>query len=217
MYQGVMFDMDQTLVASNLNFAEMRAGCFRILKEAKIHVPAAYGEAPPPASLIELARSYEINEGFSGLVEKMFSWVARCEAEGMKEAVAEPGALETVSALKGKVPMTVVTNNASASARKALDTTQLAPYIDFVIGRDDMNALKPAASGIEAVLEAYPHIEPSAWVMVGDSWIDGKAANEAGVPFVSYCASDLETNGVETAHTIDHLTELIQMTARKEV
>lgn len=73
--------------------------------------------------------------------------------------------------------------------------------------------MKPAPDGYLAVLGRYPDIPPDRWLSIGDSWIDGKAAIEAGVSFVAY-RSDAEAmrrNGVNPAAWLTDVRRLLDL------
>jgi phosphoglycolate phosphatase len=67
------------------------------------------------------------------------------------------------------------------------------------------------------VLDRYRDIPGSQWLSVGDSWIDGKGSNEAGIPFVSY-QTELHVmvdRGVKAIGKIGQISELLAY-ARRE-
>ncbi|WP_018921779.1 HAD family hydrolase [Salsuginibacillus kocurii] len=209
-YAGWMFDMDQTLIASAINFDDMRQACIQELHLANVVLPEEVGEKPPPAQLIEAGRKYEKQYGNNGLVERMYACVAACEMEGMKEAEAEAGAKELVSYLSKEAELVVVTNNATESAITALRNNGLLSYFQAVYGRDRLQALKPSPDSVKKVLHDYPMISAKDWVMIGDSWIDGKAANLAGVDFISYHAANLTENEIIPVLETESLHDLYQ-------
>ena len=74
-----------------------------------------------------------------------------------------------------------------------------------------MGALKPAPDGWSVIASHFGARGDRA-VVVGDSWVDGLAADKAGVPFIAYRAktADLERWGVRP---IAHLTDLATLPA----
>mgnify|MGYP003694753625 CR=1 FL=1 len=50
--------------------------------------------------------------------------------------------------------------------------------------RDDVRALKPDPDGLRVIRARWPDAEHV--VVVGDSWVDGAAAQAGGVPFIAY-------------------------------
>jgi len=107
----------------------------------------------------------------------------------------------------------VWTNNAGAVTRHVLDQFGLAQHLDLVVTRQEMRHLKPDPDGLRVIAERWPDLEEV--FVVGDSWADGQAAREAGVPFIAYRADqeDLQRRGVPVWAAIGHLSELVALFA----
>lgn len=144
-----------------------------------------------------LAAALQIAEGF--------------ELAGMEGAGLEPGAQELLDMLQGTYILALVTNNSYAAAIRALETTGIKDRFDLIVGRDQMEAMKPSPSGNSFVLRHYAEIEANKWISVGDSWIDGQAAREAGIPFISYGNGVplMVEKGVKPTAHIDKLLSLL--------
>jgi phosphoglycolate phosphatase len=131
------------------------------------------------------------------------------ERRAMTEAVLEPFAGEAVAALKQLGFATAVwTNNDRVVADFVLARFDLRPHLDLVVTRDDVVHLKPDPDGLRVVRARWPgaaHI-----VVVGDSWVDGAAAEAGGVPFIAYRgdAAELERRGVTPTARITSLLDL---------
>src|SRR6185436_6712816 len=95
--------------------------------------------------------------------------------------------------------LAVLTNNSLESAEAALDRFALREPFDLVLARDVVPALKPSGVG---VAKAHGSLGGGPTFMVGDSYIDGLAAQRAnvGARFVAFRANlaDLEARGVST-------------------
>ncbi|WP_198508971.1 HAD family hydrolase [Bacillus sp. FJAT-44742] len=215
MYKGVMFDMDNTLLSSTIDFKRMRKDCFQVV--TKYHEEGSTLFSPDtaaPAEMIEWGKKQGNKTGNHAMVEEMLACVEECEKEGMKEAALEPGAKEILSyLLTKKYHVVVVTNNATASAEYALKRTGVDHLFKDIIGRDKMKALKPSSDSVMSVLKKNPAIPAKGWLMVGDSWIDGKAANGAEVPFILYKGQreEIREKGVKLLSHIQHLNELYKI------
>jgi phosphoglycolate phosphatase-like HAD superfamily hydrolase len=103
----------------------------------------------------------------------------------------------------------VLTNNSVGSAEAALDRFELRQPFDLVLARDLVAALKPAGDG---VAHAHRTLGRGPTYVVGDSYIDGLAAQRAaiGARFVAFRANadDLAARGVQTWATAATLGEL---------
>lgn len=205
--RAILFDMDNTLLASRIDYDAMRREVGEwLVREGFL----AEGEAAggTTASLINAAAE----RGLDGSeLDRVWAICARHETEGMRGAGLEPGARETLERLRGRgLLLVILTNNALAAAERALDETGIRRYFDCVAGRESVPQMKPSPDAVRAVLARYPHIPRPGWLAVGDSWIDGAAAAGAGVAFAAYRADRklMMEHGVEPAFWLDQLAEL---------
>jgi len=206
--KGIVFDMDNTLLQSHIDFQAMKCDVASYL----IH----NGVLPDSTSIAEHTTSTLLEAGrANGLTDEMYEAAMRIaqkhEVAGMEGAGLEAGAQELLSTLSGKYTLVIVTNNSFQAARHALEITHIHPYFDLVIGREQMQALKPSPSGYLAAKRQFPQVQDDAWMSVGDSWMDGRASMEAGIPFISYGGTPeaLAQKGVQAVAHIRHLLELL--------
>jgi phosphoglycolate phosphatase len=109
------------------------------------------------------------------------------ERRAVERAWLEPGAVEALTGARAAGFATALwTNNAREVTQIALDRFGLGAHLDLVVTRDDMRDLKPDPDGYRVIAEHFGPARDA--VVVGDSWVDGLAAAEAGVPFVAYRA-----------------------------
>jgi Predicted phosphatases len=204
--RAVLFDMDNTLIASRIDYAAMRreVGAWLVREGYLAGDETAVGTT---GSLIHAA----MERGLAGgALDQVWAICARHEAEGMRGAVPEPGARDMLERLYGRgLLLAVLTNNAEAAAERALGDAGFRHYFDAVFGRESVPQLKPSPEGVRAVLARYPQVPPSRWLAVGDSWIDGAAAAGAGIAFAAYRAGPgLNERGIMPDLRIDRLEEL---------
>jgi len=131
------------------------------------------------------------------------------ERRAMAEATLEPFAREAVAAMKQLGFSTAIwTNNDRVVADHVLARFELAPHLDLVVTRDEVRRLKPDPDGLRVVRERWPDAERI--VVVGDSWVDGLAAQAGGVPFIAYRPdlAEMEQRGVVIAARIASLLDL---------
>ena len=161
--------------------------------------------------IIELGEQHDATRG-TGLGRQMWRIVEAFERAGMRLATVEPDAGPTLAELRRRhVGLAVLTNNARTSALEALRKFGLRPYFDAVLGREDVPAMKPSPSGLAA---ARQRLGPASGrlTMVGDSYLDGLAARDAGCPFVAFRPrpGDLEEHGITPLTVIQDLAELLE-------
>lgn len=131
------------------------------------------------------------------------------ERRAMVEATLEPFAGEALAAMKELGFATAIwTNNDRVVADHVLSRFGLHAYLDLVVTRDEVRRLKPDPDGVRVVRERWP--DAPRIVVVGDSWVDGLAAQAAGVPFIAYRpdAAEMQSRGVVIAARIQSLLDL---------
>ena len=131
------------------------------------------------------------------------------ERRAMEQASLIPFAREAVTALRELGFATAIwTNNDRVVSDFVLARFGLAEHFDLVVTRDDVTALKPDPDGLRVVRERWPRAERI--VVVGDSWVDGAAAQAAGVPFIAYRGDEAELarRGVVPTARISSLLDL---------
>ena len=151
------------------------------------------------------------------LEESLWAIALAHEWRALGAATLEPGAVEAVLGARAAGFQTALwTNNARDIALQALARFGLDALLDVTVTRDDMRQMKPSPDGWAVIAEraaALASIEangvPHAFV-VGDSWVDGVAAQAAGVPFIAYRTNpaDLERWKVTPVAHLAHLSEL---------
>jgi phosphoglycolate phosphatase len=208
---GFIFDMDNTLLQSNIDFYKMKKAVFTYLKVEGVLCTDLDWEHKTASQLIEMGRKHP---HFFHHEQKIWQLITEIEAEGMLGATLSPDAAAMLRRLRTDGHcLTILTNNAHKAALQVLQELAVADYFDYIAGREQMSELKPSPSGVFAILERFPHIPKERWVLIGDSWIDGKAANEAGVAFLAYQA-DLEKLKRNQVYCMAHLNTLSEIPNR---
>jgi phosphoglycolate phosphatase-like HAD superfamily hydrolase len=128
----------------------------------------------------------------------------------MLHGTVELDARATLDQLAGaSLRLAVLTNNSLGSAEAALERFDLRAPLDLVLARDVVPALKPSGAG---VAQAHHALGGGPTVVVGDSYIDGLAAQRANVAarFVAFRAnlSELGERGVVLWAAVTKLSEV---------
>lgn len=132
------------------------------------------------------------------------------EWRALAAATLEPGAMDAVRGARAAGFQTALwTNNARDITLQALARFGLDALLDVTVTRDDMRQLKPDPDGWRVIAERTAAPALHAFV-IGDSWVDGVAAQAAGVPFIAYRTKpeDLERWRVTPFAQLTHLGEL---------
>ena len=198
-----VFDLDHTLVSSPLDLIAAAREMEAFVRSNGVVLPTrAYRWSA--AELYDLVRQ----EAAHLEVDAIAIPVAH-ERRAMQHATLEPFAIEALTALKELGFATAVwTNNDRVAAQFALARFDLGPHLDLVVTRDDVVRLKPDPDGLRVVRARWP--QASRFVVIGDSWIDGAAAQAGGVPFIAYRADadELDRRGVTPTARISSLLDL---------
>jgi phosphoglycolate phosphatase len=214
---ALIFDMDNTVLGSHIDFAAIRRALGAMLREAGVTEDSddtlrrrGIGE------LIACGAAHDRGHG-TALLPAMWAIVTAHEAEGLRGAAALDGASAVLATLRARgYRLAILTNNSRTAALRALESAGLAGAADTVVTRDDVAAMKPAADG---AIETLRRLGPARLAyVIGDSWIDGTAAAGAGARFIAYrrTADELRPHGLCPWRVINHLAELLDLDLAEE-
>jgi phosphoglycolate phosphatase len=177
------FDLDHTLVRSPLDLGRLKGEIRALVEGEGLLLPEAT-RLWTIGQIIAAATAHRTTLG-----DACWALCTTHEEEAVVEALPEPGAHEALTALRAAgYPLAVWTNNTGPVARRALERCELAPFFTTLVTRDEA-ALKPDPAGLRLLETAFP--ERRIWV-VGDSWVDGAAAQAGGAAFIAYGADPVE-------------------------
>ena len=180
-----VFDLDHTLVNSPLDLAAMALDMRALIERHCGPLPAR----PERYRVGELVRHCATSA--PALSAPVWAIALDHERRALGGAWLEPGALEALIGARAAGFATAVwTNNAREVTLVALERFGLQAHLDLVVTRDDMREMKPDPDGYRVISEHFGRVRDA--VVVGDSWVDGVAAAEAGVPFVGYRVKDAD-------------------------
>jgi phosphoglycolate phosphatase len=206
-----VFDLDHTLVHTPLDLAAMALDMRALLEQRCGPLPAR----PTRYRVGELIAWCQTHA--PGTEPPLWEIALDHERQAMAIATLQAGAREAIEGARAAGFATAVwTNNAREVTGVALERFGLKPVLDLVVTRDEMRALKPDPDGWRVIAEHFgPHRDA---VVVGDSWVDGVAAQAAGVPFVAYRAkdADLEHWKISPVARLDDLAALPDWLRRRE-
>jgi phosphoglycolate phosphatase len=166
-YDGVVYDLDGTLVRLAVDWDQARESAAAVYREAGLDPDGRdlwtlFGVAPD-----------------HGLRAAVSNTVAAHERDGARdsERLALADDLATFSG-----PAGVVSLNAEGAVREALRVHDLAESVRTVVGRDTLSVHKPDPEPLLMAVEDLG-LRPGGVVFVGDSKRDAETARRAGVDF----------------------------------
>jgi HAD superfamily hydrolase (TIGR01509 family) len=185
---GVIFDLDGTLVSSDLDFLLIKAqvGC------------------PPEEDLLDhiaqLPSAY--------MREEAMNIVHQHELLDAQNASILPGVSEAVAALKAKnIPMAIVTRNFDKAAAIKLQNNPLP--IDTVLTRSDAPA-KPNPSALNAIATLW-NINADNLLYVGDYLYDIQAAHNANMRACLYAPEVTPPYADQADYVLHDFFELVAL------
>jgi phosphoglycolate phosphatase len=198
-----VFDLDHTLVNSPLDLRAVAREMETFVRGRGVALPPREHRWSAP-ELFDLVRREAAH-----LSDEVIAIPVAHERRAMEQATLEPFAVETLAALRKLGIVTAIwTNNDRVVADYVLARFGLRSHLDLVVTRDDVTHLKPDPDGLRVVRERWPLA--ARIVVVGDSWVDGVAAQAGGVPFIHYRGdvAELDRRGVLVAARISSLLDL---------
>jgi HAD superfamily hydrolase (TIGR01509 family) len=129
--------------------------------------------------------------------------VTDAELAGLGEARLDPAVAGTLTALATRYHLAVFTRNSRTVVERAFAAVE-PPYI---VGREDVAAIKPDPAGLHRVLDHFG-VEPGQAVLVGDTYHDVAAAHAAGVRCVIVRNERLAYPPADADAYIESLAEL---------
>ncbi len=198
-----VFDLDHTLVSSPLDMRAVGREMEAFVRARGIPLPERALRWSAPELLTLVRREAP------ALESEIIRIPVAHERRAMEQAMVEPHAREALAAMKQLGFATAVwTNNDRVVTDFVLARFDLLEHLDLIVTRDDVVHLKPDPDGLRVVRERWPGAERI--VVVGDSWVDGIAAQAGGVPFIAYRSdeAELERRGVVIAARIASLLDL---------
>ncbi|WP_224753401.1 HAD family hydrolase [Paenibacillus terricola] len=207
MIKGIIFDMDNTLLQSRIDFGAMKRDVYNYLQAQGFLEQGLQLTEYTTSMLIEQAKRQGLD---AGRYTETMRITRQHEIVGMSDATLEPEAESLLSALEEEYVLVVVTNNAEEAATEALTRTGIASRFQLIVGRESMTEMKPGPSGYQEVVKRTG-IPAEHWLSIGDSWIDGRGSIDAGIRFVGYQTKDeeLASRGVEPIARLTRLSQLL--------
>ncbi|MDR3706660.1 MAG: HAD family hydrolase [Capsulimonadaceae bacterium] len=180
--KAVLFDLDDTLVKTRIDYAALKNAMLALAAQAKVD---CQGAATQDALSIVRYACAEIERSDNGdgaraaaFRDLAFDRLEQIEAQGCEDAVPISGAPEWTNALSAAhVKIGVVTRNCRRLAESLLATASIAH--DVLYSRNDVAVTKPDPRHLWVALDAL-NTPPEQTIMVGDHWLDVMAGKAAG-------------------------------------
>lgn len=175
--EAVLFDLDGTLVETNIDFPLMRTEMLRMAVEAGISE-----QNLPDMDILGIVEYVEETLGAERgprFRERAFQALEEIELRHSKDTREVEHARELIDALKARgARVGIVTRNCGPASRMSLRITGLSP--DLLLSREDVRKTKPHPEQLISAL-ALLNAAAERSVMVGDHVMDITAGKAAGM------------------------------------
>jgi phosphoglycolate phosphatase-like HAD superfamily hydrolase len=179
----IIFDLDDTLIRSNINYMAIR------LRVAELF------ESPPSEKELSGTPILIVLENLRKLHPERYQEgkkrIYETEEQAAKTATVIDGAHTIPNLLdRHRIHSAILTNNSQTGVEIYLDNPELSYLKKFkIFTRDDFSQAKPSPEGIQTIITHFSNhvdkeISNDNSLYIGDSYIDALAAERAGVRFV---------------------------------
>jgi phosphoglycolate phosphatase len=183
--QAVIFDLDGTLTAFNLNIKACRTEVIRQLTERNL--PSSLFSLKETAfDMLVKSKKYLTTENvekpeYEDLRNLVFNVVKSFELEAAKKTTLFAGVPETLRKLRNmKLKIALCTISGNEATSYLLKRFNLRHFFDAVITREDVEMVKPHPAHLKAALDAL-EVGSHEALLVGDSVKDMECARQLDV------------------------------------
>ncbi len=213
--EAVIFDLDGTLAAFNLDYKALRGEVREYL--LRVGVPASV--LSTNESIFDMMQKAEIyfknsdktEQAFNKARSECLAIAEKYEMEAATTTSLQSGALETLKELKKmKLKIGLCTTSSETAANYILQRFKISEYFQVVVPRDKVKHVKPDTEQYELALKTLG-AKPATTVIVGDSAVDMQSAKElkaiaVGLPTGLSTEKQLVTQGAN--YLITNLSDL---------
>lgn len=224
--ETVIFDLDGTLAAFNLDYKALRGE----VREYLIHIGVPTSQLSVKENLFEMLAKAELyfkngakqEQAYKDARVKCLAIAEKYEMEAAALTSLQPGALEALKELKKqKIKIGLCTTSSEAAANYILKRFKIADYFQVIVSREKVKNVKPDTEQLELALKTLG-AKPNTAVIVGDSIADMQSAKElkaitVGTPTGIATQKQLTTAGANYIITaLSDLPILIKELNKKE-
>lgn len=185
--KAIIFDLDDTLIKSKINYKRMK----NLIIEFLVSAGVTYGLLNKDMLNFEIINAAKtdltgkVNQcEIEKILNKVNDIMNEVELKSLEDVELMDNALSTLKELKKMgLKAGIVTNGCRKYVEEIINRFCLGKYIDAIVARDDVSNPKPDPEHLLRVLEIL-NVPVEEAIFVGDHWIDALCAKKAGVPFI---------------------------------
>ena len=207
----IIFDMDGTLIQSDIDYEGMRMKILQFLKEI-IHEEKYNELLTNPIPILDMLTIIKESESNGEKLKEAWDIIQNFELKGYEKAIIEDDVIETLQKLKDLNCINVVyTNNSRKLTDYAIKKFNIIDFVDYVLTRDDVTKSKPHLEGLEIILKRFKK-QKNEVLFVGDSWLDAEIAKNGGIKFVLFRKEGVPGTRkftIDSRYTIEKISDVL--------
>ncbi len=171
------------------------------------HFRISLGRPPLTEDELKYAHTHTMQEalrlifgGDEDLVRKALQLrSAMAPEENLRSLELEPNILPVLQRLKEREILRAMNTSRSDTMKPILEKFGLAPYFDLIVTTLDVRNPKPHPESVEKIICTLS-LSKGETVLVGDSEVDRKTAEAAGVTFIAYKNKEIAADALIEDH-----------------
>lgn len=181
-FEAVIFDFDYTLADASSGI--LMCANFALRELGLDAAPAERIKATVGLSLAETYRALTGRDNAEETQRFVSSWVSLADQVMNANTMMLSGVPMALVALHARrIPLAIVSTKYRYRIESLLDREGLRGLFQVIVGGEDVAAFKPDPQGLWLAADLLG-VAPERCLYVGDSVVDGEAAQRAGMPFV---------------------------------
>lgn len=209
----LIFDLDNTLIHSKIDFLGIRAALSHWALENGLHSTNEFQNMPISQIISKIEMDFGPN---SKECQQVWEIVEDFEEKGMIKATISSDVIPALQKIrKAGIKTAVFTNNSSKSALPAIAKFGLGSF-DIVKTRDNVQKMKPSGVGLLEIIQILSGTQGSTY-LVGDSWVDGLCAQDAGIKFIAFESehfAQIEEQNIPYYKRVANMKQLVDFAER---
>jgi phosphoglycolate phosphatase-like HAD superfamily hydrolase len=187
---GIIFDLDGTLIRSVVDFPKMKQQMIEFIKELPIEAPI-YNVEQTTKEIINDVNERMIKRNINEeereqIFHNLSAILTEVEFENISEVQLLPGVIELLNECQDtNVKMSILTRASGKYALECLERTGIKEFFSVVLSRDEFTLLraKPHIVALNRTLKDL-NIPPELTIFVGDHELDFECAKAGKIRFV---------------------------------